>query len=76
MIKQFINKIIKQYSEHFKKGNLTLGTLPNDWELELEEMLKDAFKAARMDKYKDVPFEHNEYLYESSTDYIESLNVE
>ena len=36
----FIDKIIKEWQEHFKKpGNKTLGTLPNDWKLELEELI-------------------------------------
>ncbi|MGL6105203.1 hypothetical protein [Romboutsia sp.] len=38
-----IDKIIQEWEEHFKKGNKTLGTLPNDWKIELNALLEDAF---------------------------------
>ncbi len=38
---EFINKVITEYQEHFKKGNTTLGTLPNDWVIELKELIAD-----------------------------------
>lgn len=38
-----IDKIIKEYQEHFNKGNKTLGTLPNDWKVELEELLAEEY---------------------------------
>lgn len=37
----FIEQIIKEYQEHFKKGNVTLGTLPNDWKTELYQIVYD-----------------------------------
>jgi hypothetical protein len=68
-VKQFINKIIKEYSDHFKKpGNKTLGTLPNDWELELKEMLEHAFYAGRQ---YDASLNH---VFYDSDDYLETLN--
>ncbi len=45
MIEEFIDKIIRESEEHLKKGNQTLGTLPSDWAIELEGMLKSAFIA-------------------------------
>lgn len=35
----FIEKLVEEYQEHFKKGNSTLGTLPNDWEAELHSLV-------------------------------------
>lgn len=40
-ISDFIDKLIKEYQEHLSKGNTTLGTLPNDWKIELEQLIDD-----------------------------------
>jgi len=65
MINTFINKIINDWQNHFKKpGNQTLGSLPNLWELELKEMLEDAFNAGR--EYSTY------YKYEDFDDYLKT----
>ncbi len=86
MIKQFINKVIKQYSEHLKNpGNKTLGTLPNDWELELQEMLEKAFEAGRKNCKNIIDYEEYEgnihlrpclVMYNTFEDYLETLESE
>lgn len=40
-LNNFIEKVISEYEEHFKKGNKTLGTLPSDWKHELYELVYD-----------------------------------
>jgi len=83
MIKQFINKIIKGYSEHFKKpGNQTLGSLPNLWELELKEMLEEAFSAGReayLVQYETVindMIQDSYFMYNTADDYLRALENE
>ena len=36
-----IDKIIAEWLDHMNKGNKTLGTLPTDWEIELEQYVRD-----------------------------------
>ena len=36
-----IDKIIEDWEDHIGKGNKTLGTLPTDWEIELEQYVRD-----------------------------------
>ena len=79
MIHTFINKIINDWEKHFKKpGNQTLGSLPTDWELELKEMLEEAFNASR-DTYKNENISQSRifeedfiYKYQDFYNYLES----
>ena len=37
-----IDKIIAEWEDHISKGNTTLGTLPADWEIELEQYVRNS----------------------------------
>ena len=45
----FIEKLIEEYQEHFKKGNFTLGTLQSDWEVELFSLVHDLCEKQKME---------------------------
>jgi hypothetical protein len=41
----------------------------------IKDLQEEAFYAARKDKFNDVPFEYNEYLYETFKDYLKTLET-
>ena len=83
-LESFIDKMILEYQEHFKKGNRTLGTLPSDWKIELirigielcEEQKKECAKSDTSNfDYEFLVHSNDEVGYSGVTTFVNKDSI-